>query len=61
MRPETPGHLLGRTSAAMFTGEVAATFAGALAGPAVAQALTVTWAAVLAGAGTRPAAEPDRR
>jgi MFS family permease len=45
----TPNELLGRTSSAVFTSEAAATFAGAIAGPAVAQALSVSWAAYFAG------------
>ncbi len=45
----TPNEVLGRTSAVMFTGEAMATFAGAVAGPAAAQALSMTWTAYLAG------------
>ncbi|MEV4313705.1 MFS transporter [Actinocrispum sp. NPDC049592] len=45
----TPNDLLGRASSAVFTGEAMATFAGAIAGPAIAQALSMTWAAYLAG------------
>jgi MFS family permease len=50
MQRATPGEVLGRTSAAMFTAEAAATLFGALAGPALAAASSVTWTAVLAGA-----------
>ncbi|GII23909.1 hypothetical protein [Planosporangium mesophilum] len=33
----------------MFTGEAVATLAGAIVGPAIAQALSMTWAACAAG------------
>lgn len=45
----TPGGLLGRVGAAMFTCEAMATLAGAVVGPAVAHALSVTWTGYLAG------------
>ncbi|MEO6090934.1 MAG: MFS transporter [Umezawaea sp.] len=48
----TPNQVLGRISAVLFTGEAVATFAGAVAGPAVAEALSLTSAAYLAGAVT---------
>ncbi|OLB64841.1 MAG: hypothetical protein AUI10_09355 [Actinobacteria bacterium 13_2_20CM_2_72_6] len=48
----TPNEVLGRTSSAMFTGEATATLAGAIVGPAVAQALSVTWTASLAATAT---------
>ncbi|GAA2558228.1 hypothetical protein GCM10010435_31510 [Winogradskya consettensis] len=51
----TPDEVLGRTSAAMFTGEAAATFAGALAGPGLAAALSVSTAAYIAGGATAAA------
>lgn len=46
----TPDEVLGRTSAAMFTAEAAATLFGALAGPALAEASSITWTAVASGA-----------
>ncbi|MFG1603661.1 MFS transporter [Actinoplanes sp. NPDC049265] len=48
----TPDEVLGRTGAAMFTAEAAATLFGALAGPAVAAATSVVWTAALAGVTT---------
>jgi MFS family permease len=45
----TPNEVLGRTSSALFTGEAVATLAGAVIGPAAAQALSVTGTAYLAG------------
>ena len=48
----TPNEVLGRIGSVLFTGEAIATFAGAVVGPAVAQALSITWAAYLAGAAT---------
>jgi MFS family permease len=45
-----PRDVLGRTLAALFTGEAIATVAGAVAGPAVAQAISITGTAVAAGA-----------
>jgi MFS family permease len=48
----TPNDILGRISSAMFTGEAVATVAGAVAGPAIAQLLSLTWTAFLAGFGT---------
>jgi MFS family permease len=48
----TPNQVLGRIGAVLFTGEAVATFAGAVAGPAVAEALSLTSAAYLAGAVT---------
>jgi MFS family permease len=48
----TPNNVLGRTSAAMFTGEATATLAGAIVGPTVAQALSMTWTASLAATAT---------
>jgi predicted MFS family arabinose efflux permease len=45
----TPNGVLGRASAAMFTLEAAATLAGALVGPAVAEATSIPWTAVAAG------------
>ncbi|WP_026426210.1 MFS transporter [Actinokineospora inagensis] len=45
----TPNAVLGRVAAAMFTVEAAATFVGAVVGPAIAAAASLTWAAVLAG------------
>lgn len=44
----TPNRLLGRVGSAMFTCEAAATLAGAIGGPAVAQTLAVTRTAYLA-------------
>lgn len=48
----TPNEVLGRISAVLFTGEAVATFTGAVVGPAVAEALSLTSAAYLAGAVT---------
>jgi hypothetical protein len=48
----TPNEVLGRTSSAIFTGEAMATLAGAIVGPALAQALSVTWTASLAATAT---------
>ncbi|GAA2974111.1 MFS transporter [Actinokineospora diospyrosa] len=48
----TPNEGLGRVSSVVFTGEAVATVVGAVVGPAVAQALSLTWAAYLAGAVT---------
>ena len=48
----TPDEVLGRTGAAMFTAEAAATLFGALAGPALAEATSITWTALAAGATT---------
>ncbi|MBM7773154.1 MFS family permease [Actinokineospora baliensis] len=48
----TPNEGLGRVSSVVFTGEAVATFVGAIVGPAVAQALSLTWAAYLAGLAT---------
>ncbi|MEU8665020.1 hypothetical protein, partial [Actinoplanes philippinensis] len=43
---------IGRVSATMFTGEAVATLAGAVLGPAMAQALSISSAAYLAGSVT---------
>jgi predicted MFS family arabinose efflux permease len=48
----TPNGLLGRIGSALFTCEAAATLAGAIAGPAAAQALDVTRTAYLAATAT---------
>ena len=48
----TPAEVLGRTSAAMFTAEAAATLFGALAGPALAEATSITVTALAAGTAT---------
>jgi MFS family permease len=45
----TPNAVLGRVSAVQFTGEAVATFLGAVAGPAIAQAVSLDFAAYLAG------------
>ncbi|MET3423356.1 MFS family permease [Actinoplanes tereljensis] len=45
----TPAGILGRTSSAVFTAEAVATIAGALAGPALTQAVSLTAIAVAAG------------
>jgi MFS family permease len=45
----TPAGILGRTSSAVFTAEAIATVAGALAGPALAQAVSLTSIALSAG------------
>lgn len=44
----TPNAVLGRVSAVQFTGEAVATFLGAVAGPAIAQAASLDFAAYLA-------------
>ncbi len=44
----TPNAVLGRVSAVQFTGEAVATFLGAIAGPAIAQAASLDFAAYLA-------------
>ncbi|WP_433444904.1 MFS transporter [Nonomuraea sp. CA-141351] len=48
----TPNAVLGRTSSAVFTGEAVATLAGAIVGPSLAQVLSLTWTAYLAGTAT---------
>jgi MFS family permease len=48
----TPNEVLGRISAAFFTGEAIATFLGALAGPAIAQSSSLAAAAYVACAAT---------
>lgn len=48
----TPNDVLGRTSSALFTGEAIATLAGAIVGPTLAQAFSITWVAYLAGSVT---------
>jgi predicted MFS family arabinose efflux permease len=48
----TPNDILGRTSSAMFTCEAVATLAGAVMGPSVAQAFSITWTAYFAGVAT---------
>jgi MFS family permease len=45
----TPNAVLGRVSAVQFTGEAVATFLGAVTGPAIAQAVSLDFAACLAG------------
>jgi MFS family permease len=45
----TPNQVLGRISSVLFTGEAAATLAGAIVGPVTAQALSMTTVAYLAG------------
>ncbi|MEV7628563.1 MFS transporter [Actinoplanes sp. NPDC089786] len=49
MQRVTPAEVLGRTSAAMFTAEAAATLFGALAGPALAAATSIAWTARASG------------
>ncbi|WP_089960938.1 MFS transporter [Lentzea xinjiangensis] len=44
----TPNAVLGRVSAVQFTGEALATFLGAIAGPAIAEAVSLDFAAYLA-------------
>jgi MFS family permease len=48
----TPNAVLGRVSSVQFTGEAVATLLGAVAGPAIARAFSVDFAAYLACAGT---------
>ncbi|WP_344759382.1 MFS transporter [Actinokineospora globicatena] len=45
----TPNPVLGRVSAALFTAEAIAAFAGAVVGPLFAQATSLTWAGWVAG------------
>jgi hypothetical protein len=52
MQRVTPNQVLGRISSVLFTGEAAATFAGAILGPIAAQALSPTEVAYLAGTAT---------